>query len=132
MAIGAKRRSMSRLRAAIARLFFAGIPEASLDEATRALYAEMPFGGIVLFRHNAAAPAVMRRLATAIHGLDRDLPPIVAIDHEGGRVHRLDAPFTRFPAATVVATRGATAVRAVAAAMARELAAIGVDLTFAP
>jgi beta-N-acetylhexosaminidase len=74
----------------------------------------------------------MRRLTDAIHGLDAALPPIVAIDHEGGRVHRLDPPFTRFPAAAVVAAHGVRAVRDVATAMARELAAVGIDLTFAP
>jgi beta-N-acetylhexosaminidase len=120
------------LRAAIARLFCAGIPETALDDATRALHAEMPFGGVVLFRHNADEPRTMRTLSTAVHGLDPTLPPLVAIDHEGGRVHRLRAPFTHFPAAAEVAARGPRAVRAVATAMARELAAIGIDLTFAP
>jgi beta-N-acetylhexosaminidase len=86
----------------------------------------------VLFRHNAADPTAMRDLTRAIHGLDRELPPLVAIDHEGGRVHRLSPPFTHFPAASVVAAHGMRAVTAVATAMARELAAIGVDLTFAP
>src|SRR6266404_8637987 len=127
-----RRRNVPELRAAIARLFFAGIPEPALDAATVALYAEMPFGGVVLFRHNGGGPGAMRRLTDAVHRLDRTLPPIVAIDHEGGRVHRLDAPFTRFPAAAVVAAHGVDAVRAVGTAMARELAAIGVDLTFAP
>ncbi len=127
-----RRGRVPALRAAIARLFFAGIPATTLDDVTVALHAEMPFGGVVLFRHNAAEPAVMRRMTDAIHRLDRLLPPLVAIDHEGGRVHRLDPPFTRFPAAAVVAAHGASAVRAVATAMARELGAIGVDLTFAP
>jgi beta-N-acetylhexosaminidase len=120
------------LRAAVARLFFAGIPTTTLDDATIALHAEMPFGGVALFRHNGGAPAAMRRLTDAIHRLDPQLPPLVAIDHEGGRVHRLDPPFTRFPPPAVVAAHGAPSVRAVAAAMARELAAIGIDLTFAP
>ncbi|TMA82643.1 MAG: beta-N-acetylhexosaminidase [Deltaproteobacteria bacterium] len=123
---------VSALRAAVARLFFAGIPTTTLDDATIALHAEMPFGGVVLFRHNGGEPAAMRRLTDAIHRLDPQLPPLVAIDHEGGRVHRLDPPFTRFPPPAVVAAHGAPAVRAVAAAMARELAAIGIDLTFAP
>ncbi|MBI3768348.1 MAG: beta-N-acetylhexosaminidase [Deltaproteobacteria bacterium] len=120
------------LRAAISRLFVAGIPETTLDDGTRALHADAPFGGVVLFRRNAAEPHTMRALAAAIHRLDRRLPPLVAIDHEGGRVHRLSAPFTHFPAAAAVAAHGARAVRAVATAMAHELAAIGVDLTFAP
>jgi beta-N-acetylhexosaminidase len=120
------------LRTMVARLFMAGIPGLALDDETRRLHADTPFGGIVLFRENAAAPAAMRALARAIHALDPALPPLVAIDHEGGRVHRLDAPFTHFPPAAAVAVHGVGAVRAAATAMARELAAIGVDLTFAP
>jgi beta-N-acetylhexosaminidase len=120
------------LRAAIARLFFAGIPETTLDDGTRALHADVPFGGIVLFRHNNAEPRAMRALSDAIHRLDTARPPLVAIDHEGGRVHRLSPPFTHFPAAARVAEHGPRAVGAVARAMARELAAVGVDLTFAP
>jgi beta-N-acetylhexosaminidase len=120
------------LRAAVARLFLAGLPGPRLDRETRRLHADVPFGGVVLFRRNAAPPRRLRELTRALHGLDPALPPLVAIDHEGGRVHRLGPPFTHFPPAAVVATRGLGAVRAVATAMARELAAAGIDLTFAP
>jgi beta-N-acetylhexosaminidase len=132
MARARSREPRAELRARVARLFFAGIPGPVLDDDTRRLHADVPFGGVVLFRHNAAEPRAMRDLTRAIHGLDRALPPLVAIDHEGGRVHRLSPPFTHFPAASVVAAHGVRAVAAVATAMARELAAIGVDLTFAP
>src|SRR5262245_1246845 len=124
--------SVTPLRAAIARLFFAGVPGPALDADTARLHVEVPFGGVVLFRHNAGTPAAMRALTDAIHALDRAAPPLVAIEHEGGRVHRLDPPFTHFPAARQVAAHGPRVVAAVATAMARELAAAGVDLTFAP
>ncbi len=120
------------LRRRIARLFFAGIPGPTLDDETRRLRDDVPFAGIVLFRANASEPRGMRALTRSIHALDPELPPLVAIDHEGGRVHRLSPPFTQFPAAAAVAAHGARAVRDVATAMARELAAVGIDLTFAP
>lgn len=123
---------MPSLRTAVARLFFCGIPGPTLDAATRRLHADTPFGGVVLFRENAGQPEALRALARAIHALDPALPPLVAIDHEGGRVHRLAPPFTHFPPAATVAAHGLGAVRAVAAAMARELAAVGIDVTFAP
>src|SRR6185436_13561933 len=115
------------LRRRIARLFFAGIPGPSLDDETRRLHGDVPFGGVVLFRANASEPRTMRALTRSIHALDRELPPLVAIDHEGGRVHRLSPPFTHFPDAAAVAAQGPRAVRDVATAMARELAAIGID-----
>jgi beta-N-acetylhexosaminidase len=120
------------LRAAIARLFLAGLPGPTLDDDTRRLYADAPFAGITMFRHNAGTPATMRELVRALHALDPTTPPLIAIDHEGGRVHRVSAPFTHFPPAAVVAAHGLPAVRAVATAMARELAALAIDLTFGP
>ena len=128
----ARRDHAHTLRTTVARLFFAGIPGPTLDDASRRLHADIPFGGVTLFRQNAAEPAAMRELTRALHDLDEHLPPLVAIDHEGGRVHRLSPPFTHFPAAADVATHGTRVVAAVATAMARELAAIGIDLTFAP
>lgn len=123
---------MPSLREVVARLFLGGLPGATLDVETRRLHAEIPFAGVTLFRANAGTPAAMRSLVRDLHRLDPAMPPLVAIDHEGGRVHRLAPPFTHFPAAATVAARGPGAVRAVATAMARELAAIGIDLTFAP
>jgi beta-N-acetylhexosaminidase len=120
------------LRRAVARLFLGSLPGPVLDADTRQLHRDLPVAGFTLFRQNAADPATMRSLVHTLHALDTDLPPLVAIDHEGGRVHRLPAPFTHFPAAATVAAHGLAAVRAVATAMARELTAIGIDLTFAP
>lgn len=53
---------------------------------------------------------------------------IISIDHEGGRVHRLPAPVTRFPAAA----HWKDAAYDVAVAMAKELRALGMTLTFSP
>ena len=123
---------MPTLRSAVARLFLGGLPGPVLDGDTRRLYADVPLAGVTLFRQNAGDPASMRALTRDLHGLDAELPPLVAIDHEGGRVHRLAPPFTHFPPAATVAAHGPSIVRAVATAMARELAAIEIDLTFAP
>jgi beta-N-acetylhexosaminidase len=120
------------LRATVGRLFLAGLPGPTLDDETRRLHADIPFAGVTLFKANASDPKTMRALVRDLHALDPAFPPLVAIDHEGGRVHRLAPPFTHFPAAATVAAAGAKTVRAVATAMARELAAVGIDLTFAP
>ena len=55
------------------------------------------------------------------------------VDHEGGRVHRLPPPFTRFPPAATVGRSGDPRLAAaVASAMARELRAAGFDSGLAP
>ncbi len=122
----------SLLRRTVAGLFMVGIPGPRLDAATRRILAEHPPGGVILFRRNARSAAQLRDLVGALHGLGAGAPPLVALDHEGGRVHRLPAPFTHFPPAAAVARGGVRAVAAVGEAMGRELAAVGIDIDFAP
>jgi beta-N-acetylhexosaminidase len=63
----------------------------------------------------------------------RELPPFIAIDQEGGRVHRLPQPFTHFPSMGTVGQRGDPALAyAVGRATAAELALVGINLNFAP
>jgi beta-N-acetylhexosaminidase len=122
------------LRRSVAQLFMVGVPGPTLDAETRAFLEEYRPGGVVLFKRNVQSATQMRRLVTELHGLGAGVTPLVAIDHEGGRVDRLRLrPFTHFPsAAMVAATRSVRVVQAVAEAMGRELASIGIDLDFAP
>ncbi|GIW44388.1 MAG: beta-N-acetylhexosaminidase [Candidatus Binatia bacterium] len=113
-------------------LLTVGIPGPRLDSATREFLDRIRPGVVILFRRNVEAGLdALRRLIADLH----DLPwhPLVAIDHEGGRVMRLDEPFTRFPPAAVVGARRDQALaRDVAFAMGRELASVGFDLVYAP
>jgi beta-N-acetylhexosaminidase len=121
------------LRRSVAQLFMVGIPGPTLDRATRAFLAEHPPGGVILFRRNVRSAGQIRRLTAALHATGAGVTPLVALDHEGGRVHRLRRPFTHFPpAATVAAHRDVRLVEAVGRAMGEELRAVGIDLDFAP
>jgi beta-N-acetylhexosaminidase len=121
------------LRRTVAQLFMVPLPGAALDRASRSFLAEHPPGGVVLFKRNVRTAAQLRRLTGALHELGSGLRPLVALDHEGGRVHRLPAPFTHFPPAAVVGARNdARLAQAVGHAMGRELRAAGIDLDFAP
>jgi beta-N-acetylhexosaminidase len=123
----------SLLRRTVSGLFMVGIPGPRLDPATRRLLVERPPGGVILFRRNVRSAGQLRDLAGELHALGAGVPPLIALDHEGGRVHRLPSPFTHFPpAATVAAAGDARLVEAVGLAMGRELAAVGVDVDFAP
>lgn len=125
--------STAVLRRTVAQLFMVGIPGPRLDAATRAFLAEHPPGGVILFKRNVRTARQLRALVSELHALGAGLPPLVAIDHEGGRVNRLPRPFTHFPpAATIGATRRPAVAEAVGRAMGRELAAVGIDLDFAP
>ncbi len=92
---------------------------------------ELQVGGVILFRRNVGTPSAIARLTAELHGLPSQ--PLVAIDHEGGRVMRLGEPFTQFPPAAVLGrTRNPALSSQVGRAMAEELASVGIDLNFAP
>src|SRR5439155_24957261 len=110
------------LRRTVAQLFMVPVAGPDLDARSRAFLAEHPPGGVVLFKRNVRSAAQLRRLTDAIHATGSGVRPLVALDHEGGRVHRLPRPFTHFPPAAVLAARDdARLVERVGLAMGREL-----------
>jgi beta-N-acetylhexosaminidase len=120
------------LRRTVAQLFVVGIPGPELDRETRAFLSEHPPGGVVLFRRNVRSAGQLRRLVAGLHAAGAGVPPLVSIDHEGGRVNRLPPPFTHFPPAATVGLGGVRAAEAVGRAMGVELASVGIDVDFAP
>lgn len=118
---------------AVGQLFMVGIPGPTLDAATRAHLLDLRPGGIILFRRNFTDLTQLAALCEELHALLPNQPPLIALDHEGGRVHRLAAPFTHFPAAAVVGrTQSVDLAQQVGKAMGEELNSIGVDIDFAP
>jgi beta-N-acetylhexosaminidase len=122
--------STSLLRRTTAQLFMVGIPGPTLDPDTAAFLADRPPGGVILFKRNVRTARQVRALVDALHATGSGVRPIVSIDHEGGRVHRLPRPFTHFPPAA--SWTDPKTAEAVGLAMGRELAAVGIDLDFAP
>ena len=115
----------------IGQLFMVGIPGPTLEAPTRRAIEELNVGGVILFRRNLGPPQQVAALIAELHALRSR--PLVAIDHEGGRVQRLGEPFTQFPAAAVIGRSGHSQLaHQVGAAMAAELASVGIDLNFAP
>jgi beta-N-acetylhexosaminidase len=66
-----------------------------------ALAEQSGLGGVILFARNCPSLETVLSLTAAARRLGSDV--LVMVDHEGGRVHRLPAPFTRFPPAAAVA-----------------------------
>ncbi len=122
-----------RLQDTLGSLFMVGIPRPFLDDETRQQLHELRPGGIVLFRRNYTTPKALANLCAEIHSLFADARPLIAIDHEGGRVHRLQPPFTHFPAMLKVGqTNSVQLAYQVGFAMGQELRSVGIDLDFAP
>ncbi len=94
-------------------------------------------GGVVLFARNVDAPEqvadLVRELQEEARRADYDLPLLIGVDQEGGRVARLREPWTKWPTFREL---GRTGSAELACGMGRELAgellACGIGLDFAP
>jgi len=98
-----------------------------------ALAREFDLGGATLFARNVESPEQVLDVAMTVEALGSEAPAWVSVDQEGGRVARLRAPFTVWPPAATLGRAGSEALATrFARALARELAAVGVSLDFAP
>ncbi len=95
-------------------------------------------GAVILFARNYASPEQLKQLTATIHALREPSLPI-AVDHEGGRVQRFREGFTAIPPmrafGEIWQRDPQEAIRAAAACgyvMGAELAAHGIDFSFAP
>ena len=122
----------------IPAIFGCSGPELTADEL--AFFREADPAGYILFGRNCVDPEQLRALTDelrAIHGRDRLL---VSIDQEGGRVARMRPPhWSPYPAGEAfdrlyqTAPASATeAARVNAQAMALELSAMGITVTYHP
>lgn len=90
-------------------------------------------GGVVLYAKwgNVVDEVQLVALTAALRAAN-DVPPLLAIDQEGGRVDRLVPIRGARPSASALARAGAAAVAAAGAEDARDLARLGIALNFAP
>ncbi|MCB9422308.1 MAG: glycoside hydrolase family 3 C-terminal domain-containing protein [Ardenticatenaceae bacterium] len=99
--------------------------------------AERPVGGFTLFRPlNVASPGQVRelteRLQTAVSPQFQS-PLLIAADQEGGQLMALGAELTQFPGnMALAAARDPELTRRVGQAIGTEMAALGVNLNYAP
>jgi beta-N-acetylhexosaminidase len=107
-------------------------PEAPDELLRRCASGEL--GGLILFRRNLdnvhQASALIARF---VHRSPRDLPLLVAVDQEGGRVARLRTSVLPLPPMRQLAALGDPALtRRAAALLGRQLGAIGFSMNLAP
>ncbi|HEY3306637.1 MAG TPA: beta-N-acetylhexosaminidase [Candidatus Binatia bacterium] len=124
---------MSELRKKIGQMFMVGFTANEIGAGERKLFQDYPFGGFIFFSHNLKTPKQILSLCRSLWQTSGAVPPLISIDQEGGRVHRLPPPFTHFPAAADLGRAGNTDLAyRTGLAMARELSAVGINLDFAP
>ena len=123
----------SSTRRDIGQLLIGSMPGTTVPAELRSLAREFQLGGVILFTRNIEAPAQVAELSHDIQSLAAEMPLWVSIDQEGGRVARLQAPFTEWPPMAVLGRCGDPAVASrFAVALAAELRAVGITLDYTP
>ena len=119
----------------VGQLFVLTAAGTTPEENAQALADHRP-GGLIYFPENLGAPADIAELSNGLQDLAAEegagVPLMIGVDQEQGMVARLEEG-TRFPDAMAVgATRDTGRAEALASATAAELAAVGINLDYAP
>lgn len=120
------------LREKIGQLFMLGFVGTTVSREWGRVMSDYQPGGVILFSRNLESRDQVVRLTNDLQKrVER--PLLISIDQEGGRVSRLPKGFTIFPPAeTVGQSQSTTLAYAAAAAIAKELRAVGVNMNMAP
>lgn len=122
----------------IGQLMIIGFDGFTVDAELRTMIVDYRIGGVVLFARNVQSPEQVARLTNELQkiAVESGHPGLfIAIDQEGGRVARLteETGFTEFPSAmALTATGDSQNARRMAAALAVEMRAVGINIDFAP
>jgi len=121
----------------IGQQFIVGIQGPELLPEEREFLTKYNVGGVILFDRNLQSPEQIHALTTDLHSIrlkTKDKTPMfISIDMEGGRVHRLKAPFTKWPALKKIGDlNSSTLAFRFALQMGEELRAFGINLDYAP
>jgi beta-N-acetylhexosaminidase len=129
----ALRSAQAGAKAAAGQLLIVGLPphEPGAENEALDFLREIDPWGVIFFGRDAVSTEGFLRLSAAISESFPDL--VLTIDHEGGRVQRLPAPFTRFPPMLGCARLGDPGVlRDLARCQGEELRAARIDVSYAP
>jgi beta-N-acetylhexosaminidase len=122
--------SAMTLRERAARMLMLPISGVALTAEDGAWLRALKPGGVILVGGNFGTQDEVRALVVAIHATNPDLPPLVALDQEGGLVSRIaDDPA---PGAPSMGSLAAEEIAALARQRADTLANYGFDVNFAP
>ncbi|MGE0764322.1 MAG: beta-N-acetylhexosaminidase [Bdellovibrionales bacterium] len=121
----------------IGQLFMIGLEGKTLSAKESDFIIKNDIGGVILFDRNLGTPQEIHKLCSDVQALRHKtkdkLPLFISIDMEGGRVARLKAPFTQWPAAAKIGALDSTSVAfRFAMSMGSELKAVGINLDYAP
>jgi beta-N-acetylhexosaminidase len=121
----------------VGQLLIIGIAGLELTGDEAQFIVQNNIGGVILFRRNIESPEQLHKLIGSIQSLRTQTadksPLFISIDMEGGRVHRLNPPFTKWPPLQKVGLANSTTKAFdFAYAMGVEMKSVGINLDFAP
>src|SRR5437867_11580650 len=117
----------------LAAVTLVGLPDEGLTVSFERAFQARPFAGVLLFRRHFGHVANLPALVSHLRALAAPRPILVAIDEEGGFVSQLGPDLPVPPNARVLGRAADEAqVERIAATVGGWLAALGVDLNFAP
>jgi beta-N-acetylhexosaminidase len=121
-----------KLEHRIGQLLFIGLPGTQLDLMTRSFLQSIQPGGILLNTHNIESAQQVVELISTIRSLI-EVPPIIAVDQEGGRVDRLKGIYSPMPSADLFRASGDASVAARMGEIAAEaLRTLGFNVNLGP
>jgi beta-N-acetylhexosaminidase len=122
------------LRGLAASVVCTGFNGTALPDDLQDLLTQLPLAGVILFARNIQSIAQTRKLCDLLIAASKDgLPPIVAIDQEGGPVMRLRDGVEPMPAMCVLGSTGdAHLAYSAGEQVAFDLRRAGVNVNFAP
>jgi len=125
------------MRTYIGALFMMGIPGPELDKVTKEIIIEFGIGGIILFSKNIKDPFQLASLCKELQDISikaHKVPLFIGIDQEGGRVSRLNFPFTQFPGNIHMANTEdpIKEVDRFAKVVSHEMSLVGINMNMAP
>lgn len=116
------------------QVLIAGFPGAIAPPPLLELAHKGELGGIILFKRNLGTPVdVSGLISRFVEVTPAELPLMVAVDQEGGRVARLGPPVLRLPPMRRLAATGDVAlIEDAGHHLGRQLLALGFTMDFAP
>lgn len=118
----------------VGQLYMVGVSTSGLDEATASAIRDTHTGSVVLLGNTTAGAATVSTVVEDVAALGTaEMPLLVAVDQEGGRVQRVKGPgFNDIPTALQQSALPEGGLREAAQGWGEELAAVGIHYNLAP
>jgi beta-N-acetylhexosaminidase len=123
---------MDDLQRCLGSMLVCGFDGGALPDEFRTLLQANSLGGVILFARNYTSRAHLSELTTQIHALT-EVPLLLAVDQEGGRVVRFAGDFPTYPSPRYYGLRhDADGLRTATTRTAEQLYKAGVNLNLIP